>query len=106
MKHGANASLQGSTVSSRQPDKGIIFSCFVHSHKQSRKNMNDSNTWEAMRNEPWTNNIGRKQIICLEGIVVQPWHSTGNHRRNTQLYSMSFEDRAKPSKAWHGVCIY
>lgn len=65
MKHGANASLQGSTVSSRQPDKGIIFSCFVHSHKQSRKNMNDSNTWEAMRNEPWTNNIGRKQIICL-----------------------------------------
>lgn len=43
-KQGANPSLLGSRVSSRQPASGIIFSRFVHSHKQTHKNRNDSNT--------------------------------------------------------------
>lgn len=41
MKQQPNPSLQGSTVSAHKQDEGIIFS-FVHAHKQTHKNMNDS----------------------------------------------------------------
>lgn len=115
MKQGANSSLQGSTVSSRQHDEGIIFSSFVQGELNPQKyewvkHLLSDDEW-FLDKQHWkkTNSLQRKRpkkqksgLWCSPGIQ----QVTACASTHSQLSSLIVVDGAEPPLAWHGVCIY